>query len=202
MRMLENETAGELFRRVRAGDEQAAAELVRRYEPAIRRRVRVWLRLQDPRLRRVFDSMDVCQSVLASFFVRAAAGQYDLEEPGQLIALLFRMARHKLAHQVTRQQAARRDVRRDEGSGPDAPEAADTAASPSSQVAGRELLEEFRRRLDAEERQLAERRADGRAWADIAEELGGTAEGRRKQLARALDRVAQQLGLDEGIPDD
>jgi RNA polymerase sigma-70 factor (ECF subfamily) len=200
--MLDNETAGELFRRVRAGDEQAAAELVRRYEPAIRRRVRVWLRLQDPRLRRVFDSMDVCQSVLASFFVRAAAGQYDLEEPGQLIALLFRMARHKLAHQVVRQQAARRDVRRDAGGGPDAPEAPDPAASPSSQVAGRELLEEFRRRLDAEERQLADRRADGRAWADIAEELGGTAEGRRKQLGRALDRVAQQLGLDEGMPED
>jgi RNA polymerase sigma-70 factor (ECF subfamily) len=52
----------------------------------------------------VFDSMDICQSVLASFFVRAAAGQYDLQEPGQLIALLFRMARHKLAHQVARQE--------------------------------------------------------------------------------------------------
>src|SRR5215510_13664761 len=98
--MNQDDSDVELFRRVRAGDANAAAELVRQYEPAIRRRVRVWLRLQDPRLQRVFDSMDVCQSVLASFFVRAAAGQYDLQEPGQLIALLFRMARHKLAHQV------------------------------------------------------------------------------------------------------
>src|SRR5947209_14849908 len=110
--MSEEASAVELFGRLRAGDAEAAAELFRRYEPAIRRRVRVWLRLQDPRLRRVFDSMDICQSVLASFFLRAAAGQYDLEEPGQLIALLFRMAQHKLAHQVARQQAARRDVRR------------------------------------------------------------------------------------------
>src|SRR5439155_1979963 len=101
--MPENESAVELFQRVRGGDGAAAAELVRRYEPAIRRRVRVWLRLQDPRLRRVFDSMDICQSVLASFFVRAAAGQYELQDPGQLIALLFRMAQHKLAHQVARQ---------------------------------------------------------------------------------------------------
>src|SRR5438270_7279038 len=116
--MYENDSAVQLFSRVRAGDADAAAELFRRFEPAIRRRVRVWLRLQDPRLRRVFDSIDVCQSVLASFFVRAAAGQYDLEEPGQLIALLFRMARHKLSHQVARQQAARRDVRRDQTDGP------------------------------------------------------------------------------------
>jgi RNA polymerase sigma-70 factor (ECF subfamily) len=200
--MLENESAIDLVRRVRECDAAAAEELVRRYEPAIRRRVRVWLRLQDPRLRRVFDSMDVCQSVLASFFVRAAAGQYDLQDPGQLIALLFRMARHKLAHQVVRQQAARRDIRRDQGGGADTPEAADPGASPSSQVAGQELLAELRRRLDADERQVADLRADGHEWADIARQLGGTAEGRRKQFARSLDRVAQQLGLDEGMPDD
>ena len=58
----------ECIRRVRAGDEQAAAELVRRYEPLIRREVR--FQLEDRRLCRVFDSMDICQSVLASFFVR------------------------------------------------------------------------------------------------------------------------------------
>lgn len=199
--MLEDVTSIELFQRVRKGDELAAAEFFRRFEPSIRRRLRVWLRLQDPRLRRVFDSTDVCQSVLASFFVRAAAGQYDLSEPEQLIALLFQMARHKLAHQVAREQAGRRDVRRNAGGGEEV-EVPDPAVSPSSQVAGQELLSEVRRRLDAEERQLAEFRADGREWADIAAQLGGTAEGRRKQLARALNRVVQQLGLDDGMPED
>src|SRR6059058_2495721 len=98
--MSDDNAFADLIRRIRAGDELAAAELVKRYEPAIRLEVR--LRLGDARLRRVFDSMDVCQSVLASFFVRAASGQYELEDPGQLIALLFQMARHKLAHQVAR----------------------------------------------------------------------------------------------------
>src|SRR5215471_15985968 len=88
------------IRRIRQGDEQAAAELVRRYEPAIRLEVRMRLRRNDPALRRAFDSMDVCQAVLASFFVRAAAGQYDLDEPGQLVALLVRMAQNKLAGQA------------------------------------------------------------------------------------------------------
>jgi RNA polymerase sigma-70 factor (ECF subfamily) len=200
--MLENEPVSDLLRRVRGGDGPAAAELFRRYEPAIRRRVRVWLRLQSAPLRRVFDSMDVCQSVLASFFVRAAAGQYDVQEPGQLVALLFRMARHKLAHQVARQQAQRRDIRRDEETGPEAAEMTAPAASPSSQVANRELLQAVRARLSDEERLLADLRGEGREWAAIAAELGDTAEGRRKQLARALDRVAEQLGLDEGMPDD
>jgi RNA polymerase sigma-70 factor (ECF subfamily) len=54
--------------RIRTGDEQAALTLVQEYEPFIRRDVR--LHLQDQRLCRLFDSMDVCQSVLASFFLR------------------------------------------------------------------------------------------------------------------------------------
>src|SRR5437868_5414718 len=107
----------DLTRRVRAGDEAAAAELVRLYEPAIRRAARV--RLVDPRLRRVFDSMDVCQSVLASFFVRAALGQYELDTPEQLLRLLATMARNKLANQANRQKADRRDYRRVTGTSED-----------------------------------------------------------------------------------
>jgi hypothetical protein len=38
-------------------------------------------------------------------------------------------------------------------------------------------------------------RNEGRDWAGIASQIGGTPEGRRKQLARALDRVLGNLGL-------
>ena len=53
-------------------------------------------------------------------------------------------------------------------------------------------------RLSKEERRLADLRAAGREWADIADDLGGTAEARRKQLTRAISRVSRELGLDEG----
>src|SRR3954447_8804555 len=99
----------ELIGRVRKGDERAAAELVRRYEPAIRRAVR--FRLTDPRLRRTCDSMDICQSVLLSFFVRAASGQYDLETAEQLLRLLTTMSRNSLLTQAGLQGAPRRDHR-------------------------------------------------------------------------------------------
>jgi DNA-directed RNA polymerase specialized sigma24 family protein len=190
--------AADLVARVRAGDGAAAAELVRLYEPVIRSRVRVWLRMQDARLRRLFDSMDICQSVLASFFVRAAAGQYDLDRPEQLIGLLVQMARHKLGHQVNRQTAQRRDVRRVNGDdGLENVPAARSSPNPAELCANQELLHEVRRRLSEEELRIADHRADGSDWLAIATEMGGTAAGRRMQFARALDRVSEQLGLDE-----
>ncbi len=100
----------QLIRRVRSGDEAAALDLVRRYEPAVRRMVR--LQLRDPRLRRILDSMDVCQSVMASFFLRAATGQYDIDRPAQLLRLLAVMARNKLASQARVSYVARRELPR------------------------------------------------------------------------------------------
>ncbi len=108
--MSETEAFQVLIERVRAGDAEAAAELVRRYEPMVRRAARV--RLVDPRLGRVLDSMDICQSVMARFFVRAALGQYELNSPDQLLKLLATMARNKLANQAHGQRAARRGAAR------------------------------------------------------------------------------------------
>ena len=184
-----------LIRRVRAGDGDAAAELVRRYEPAIRRAVR--LQLRDPRLRSLLDSTDVCQSVLASFFVRAAAGQYDLHSPGQLVRLLEAMARHKLLRQVERLRADRRDYARCPEGGFEAGEPADSAPGPYQVAEGRELLAQFLSRLSEGERRLADLRALGRSWKDIAGEVGGNPDALRIQFTRAVNRVARELGLDD-----
>jgi RNA polymerase sigma-70 factor (ECF subfamily) len=198
--MTEDPSFAEFLRRVRGGDEEAAAELVRRYEPMVRLEVR--LRLRDRRLQRLFDSADVCQSVLASFFVRAASGQYDLDTPHDLVKLLVTMARNKLASEARRHHKQRRDVRRLEPGAEAELEEVSAGPTPSRVVASRELLARFREQLTEEERALADRRAQGRSWAEIAGELGGTPQARCKQLARAVSRVARQLGLagDESEP--
>lgn len=186
----------EFILRIRQGDEQAAAELVRRFEPEIRLEVRGWLRLRNPALRRVFDSMDICQSVLASFFARAALGDFDLDEPPQLIRLLVGMARNKVAEQARHHQRQRRDVRRVGDGGLENETAAASEQSPSRLASGRELLQKFRELLSDEERSIADLRARGSDWAAVATELGGSPDGRRKQLARAVMRVENELGLD------
>jgi RNA polymerase sigma-70 factor (ECF subfamily) len=161
----------------------------------VRRAARV--RLADPRLGRVLDSMDVCQSVMASFFVRAAMGQYELNTPDQLLRLLATMARNKLASQAQGQRAARRDVRRVEYGAAGIDEVAARDASPSRRCAAKELLDAARDRLSPEERRLLDRRQDGAEWAEIAAAEGGTPEALRKRLARAVERVAREIGLDE-----
>jgi hypothetical protein len=93
------------------------------------------------------------------------------------------MARNKVAAQARKHAADKRDFRRGEGlDGAEELHAGD--ASPSQEVAGAELLAEFRARLSAEERR-------------IAAELGGAADSRRFQYRRALNRVARNLGLEE-----
>jgi RNA polymerase sigma factor (sigma-70 family) len=186
----------DFIRRIRDGDEEAAAELVRRYEPEIRLEVRGWLRMRNPALRRVFDSMDVCQSVLASFFARAAVGEFDLDDPPQLIRLLVGMARKKVAEQARFHQRQRRDVRRVGVVDAEQQTVAKSPESPSRIASGRELLQKLRERLLDEERQIADLRARGSDWATVAAELGGTPEGRRKQLARAVARVEKELGVE------
>jgi RNA polymerase sigma-70 factor (ECF subfamily) len=193
--MIDAPAFDELIRRVRAGDQDAATELVKRDEPAIRRAVR--FRLADARLGNLIDSMDICQSVLASFFIRAASGQYELETPRQLLRLLTAMARNKPNSEARKQLAQCRDTRRVAAGGQDEGRLVAVDESPSMVVAARDLLQEVHRRLSADERRLLELRTQGYDWSAIASEIGGGAEALRRRLSRALDRIAGQLGRED-----
>jgi RNA polymerase sigma-70 factor (ECF subfamily) len=184
-----------LMRRVRAGDAEAATSLVRLYEPAVRRAVRIWM--LNAKLRRAVDSIDICQSVLASFFVRTALSQYQCDTPEQLIKLLVSMARNKVADQLRREQARCRDARRVEPGDIRDREVLAGGPSPSQHVIARDLLAEFRRRMTAEELYLADQRGLGKEWPEIAAEVGGRPDALRKKLDRAVSRISRELGLDE-----
>jgi RNA polymerase sigma-70 factor (ECF subfamily) len=181
--------------RIRAGDDAAAAELVRLYEPIVRREIR--LHMTDQRMARLFDSMDICQSIWSSFFVRVVAGQFNLESPSQLTRLLMAMARNKLAFQARRNRYQKRNVGRLDTTGVSIETLSRNQPSPSEQLSAQELLEKMQNILTAEERQISDLRRAGLAWDDVATRLGGTAQARRMQLDRAADRVTRQLGLDE-----
>ena len=183
-----------LLDRVRRGDQAAAFELVRTYEPFVRAAVRS--RLRDQAMKRQFDSMDICQSVMKSFFPRAALGQFDVAEPKQLVGLLVKMAKNKLSHQLRRHGQQCRDVHAVVSA--DATGFGDlvgSAATPDRIASAREQLQRLRERLGPEERQIADLRGEGCEWAEIAARLGGAADARRKQFQRALSAALAALGV-------
>jgi RNA polymerase sigma-70 factor (ECF subfamily) len=186
-----------LLAQVRNGDEAAAAELVRCYEPEIRRFIR--FRLSSPSLRRVIDSVDVFQSVLANFFVHVGDSDWKLESPDQLRTLLITMAKNKLYDHVRKQHAGRRDGRRIEiGTGPALEALADGDETPSAAVAADELVLALRNELSEDEQFLVDQRLSGREWSELAATMGVQADALRKRMTRALDRAATKLGLIRG----
>jgi DNA-directed RNA polymerase specialized sigma24 family protein len=140
--------------------------------------------------------MDICQSVLASFFLGALARQYDLHDPRQLVALLTTMAQRKLAARARGHYRQRRDVRRTELLGDQHRELPSRESDPGRQVADRDLLQQAFALMSPQVREIADLRLAGAPWSDIADRLGGTAEGRRKQYQRAMASIAGRLGLD------
>ena len=191
-------TFATLLDSVRDGDQAAAAELVKRYEPVVRREIRLWLRQwRTISLHRVVDSTDICQSVLARFFEAVSADRLNLDSPEHLQNLLVAMARNRFHQHVRSSRTLRRDARRNTAfPTADLPEPANRGG-PADGFVEQELIDLIRGRLTPEERELADRRAAGESWADVTAAMGGTVDGRRMQLARAEARIASVLGLGE-----
>ena len=191
--MPESDSFDSLMHRLRKGDSDAATELVRRYEPEVRRFVR--FRLFTSNLRQIVDSLDVSQSVLARFFVQLEAGEINITSHEQLRSLLLVMTRNQLFDVARRQQAQKRDVRKIVTDEFDM--VADSADTPSKQVADAELLDLMQARLSDHERHLVQERLAGKPWDEIAVEMKSTPEAVRKQMTRGIDRAAKELGVIE-----
>ena len=171
--MLTDSEFRDLMARTRAGDEEAARECVRLYEPEIRRAAR--MRLNDQRLRRIMDSMDISQSVFGRFFRVATEGSLELETPVQMLALLVTMTRNRVIDLHRRETAQRRNGKPFAGARPpaDVAEIAADGAGPGTAAAAR-----------------------GESWKEIAAALGKPEDQLRKKLARALERVRLALDCD------
>jgi RNA polymerase sigma factor (sigma-70 family) len=194
--MSEEQAFRDLVARLQAGDQSAAAELVRQYEPVIRCHLRVYL--TDSRLRRLVDSVDICQSVLGAFFARMK--RLRLETSAEVQALLLKMARNKLLGLARKQNAAKRGGERQDREKAGEVEMIPAAEpSPSELLGRREQVDAIRNRLTAEENVLAAFWAEGTTYVEMAARLGGTPDALRMKLQRAFARVRNELagGCDE-----
>ena len=155
------------------------------------------VRLRDPRLRRLIESVDICQSVLATFFVRAALGQYDLENPDQLLKLLVTIAPinwpARRAGSMPTAETRGESIRRgDRGVSRPREQPQPSSVQPRDRPGGAKAD-------DAEIARDPARREQGLEWAEIAAEMGGSPDALRIRFSRAVARITRELGLDEGL---
>ena len=174
----------ELLARIRAGDEDAARELLTRYEP----KVRLVVRRQLPRLLRSrFDSLDFLQSVWGSFFHKIRTGPNDLMEEQNLITFLAWAARNKVIDEYRRAGTRKQDMSREEpltvvGDGEAGLAGGDT---PSQLAQARETFDRLRDLLPEDRRVILEMRAAGHSCKEIGERMGVS--------ERTVQRVLEDL---------
>jgi RNA polymerase sigma factor (sigma-70 family) len=170
------EDAGGLLRtllaRIRDGDEEAARELLKRYEA----QVRLVVRRQLPKLLRSrFDSLDFLQSVWGSFFRRVQGGVEDLEDPRNLVAFLARAARNKVIDEYRRAASLKHDIRREEPLWSDDGRPRDLEAkleTASELVEAEEALGRLRQLLPDDRHEVLELKARGLSSREIGDRLG------------------------------
>ena len=162
----------DLLARIRRGEEDAARELLTRYEA----QVRLVVRRQLPKLLRTrFDSLDFLQSVWGSFFRRVQGGVDELEDPRNLVAFLARAARNKVIDEYRRAASLKGDLRREEPLCDDEGRPRDLAAhlDTASQVAeANETIGRMRELLPDDRREIVDLKAQGLSSKEIGEHLG------------------------------
>jgi RNA polymerase sigma-70 factor (ECF subfamily) len=184
-----------LLDRWRQGDQQAAAELFRRYAERLvglaQRHLKDWM------ARRV-DAEDVVQSVFNSFFVRSRDGAFLLEQSGDLWRLLVAMTLNKLDDQIRHHTAGKRNVTQENHySSEDSlhglrAEMLGREPGPDEAVALADMLEQVLTPLDPLARRVVELRLQGYQMNEIAAQTGYC----QRTIRRLLNRFQQQMEWD------
>jgi RNA polymerase sigma factor (sigma-70 family) len=181
-----------LLARWRQGDQQAAAELFRRYADRLIALARG--RLSKKVAQRV-DPEDVVQSVYRSFFAGARDGHYELERGGDLWRLLVTITLNKLSNQIKRNVRGKRSVEREQHfGGEDSLVGKDIyllarEPAPGEGVALADELEQLMRGLEPLERQMLELRLQG----SKLEEIAAQTQRSERTVRRVLEEIKQRL---------
>jgi RNA polymerase sigma factor (sigma-70 family) len=186
----------DFLRRIQAGDEAAARELLRRFEAE----VRLVVRRQLPRLLRSrFDSLDFLQSVWGSFFRRMRTSPTDFEDSRHLVAFLARAAKNKVIDEYRRAASRKQDMHREEplwGDGLRPREVPDPADSPSEVAQAREVLVRLRELMPTDRRAILEMKAEGLSSKEIGDRLGIS----ERTVQRVLEDLRRRMESEWGHP--
>ncbi|MDX2036899.1 MAG: sigma-70 family RNA polymerase sigma factor [Isosphaeraceae bacterium] len=182
----------DFLRRIHEGDEDAARELLTRYEAE----VRLVVRRQLPRLLRSrFDSLDFLQSVWGSFFHRVRTVPTEFDDARHLVAFLARAAKNKVIDEYRRAGSQKQDMRREEPlwAEGDHPRELTARLETASQVAvAREAFDHLLDLLPENRRAIIELKAEGLSSSEIGERLGISERTVQRVLEDLRRRVATE----------
>jgi len=177
----------ELLDQLCSGDEAAAEQAFRTYEPFLRLVVR---RLLSTRMRAKFDSMDIVQSVWADVLHGFRDGGYHFESSAQLRAFLIKATRNRLIDRVRQQKGM---LERELPLESVDPEEAATARDPrpSQVVQAEELWEQMLAVCPPAHHELLRLKREGLPLAEIAQRTGL----HESSVRRILYDLARRLAL-------
>ena len=173
--MDETDSFDRLRGRLREGDEDAAAEVVRRLAARLNALARAQL---DTWVRRKVDPEDVTQSVFLSFFTRYEAGRFDVASWDELWRLLAVIAAHKCTNRAVYFGAKRRNAGAEvplsdpEHGSADNGRAIDPGPTPYEAAVLGETVEQLLRGLDNDDRSVVELSLQGWTTREISGRLG------------------------------
>jgi RNA polymerase sigma-70 factor (ECF subfamily) len=182
-----SESFDSVLARLGLGDEHAAAEVFRRYEPYLRKVVR---RQLPGEMRSKFDSLDVVQSVWLDVLRGLRQAGWQFADAAHLKAFLVKATRNRLIDTCRHhRQAAQREQVLPEGS--DAEEPPSPQPRPSQVVHATELWEQMLALCPPEHRELLRLKRDGLEAPEIAGRLGL----HEDSVRRVLRQLARQVAL-------
>jgi RNA polymerase sigma-70 factor (ECF subfamily) len=186
-----------LAQRLRAGDQDAAAQVVRRFTGRLIALARAEL---DARIRAKVDPEDVVQSAYRSFFTRCDAGPFDCATWDELWSLLALITLRKCFNRLAYFRAQCRDVasevvpgaREEEGEG--LWQAIDREPTPPEAAILAETVEQLLRGVDPDDRAIVELSLQGYSAQEVGARLGRaerTVRRVRELIKRRLRRMQE-----------
>ena len=177
-----------IIARAVGGDAPSVQYLVDNFADIIAREIRTQRRFHSLQAR--VDSDDIVQSVWRCFFGAVVGGEIEFQHKNDLVAYLKRLSQNKIQSEFRKHLAIKRDIRKTEGD-IDVNLQDNSNESPSQNLSTFELLLHVLAQMTDEERLIAERRAQGVSWEELAVELSSTADAVRKRHARMRERIRE-----------
>lgn len=177
-----------LIGKLSSGDDAAAEEVFRAYEPYLRMVVR---RMLPSNLRPKFDSIDVVQSVWADVITGFRKAGWQFSDAAHLKAFLVRATRNRFIDRVRQNRMA---VEKNQPLGPEQLESAATTAEPDpgDVLEADELWEKMLTLCAANHRPILELKRQGSSLAEIAAKTGFHESSIRRILYDLARRLARE----------